>query len=530
MVWSHSLCVVSERLISKEKEPDDIQRSLSQQLDRLVQASKTGNNSKNDKSIDADIPAPVVLSNGNYACSHACKDKSKCAHVCCKEGKSKPSAKEKMILQKNAVMRARQSANETFNRTSKSIVPLNESGSLTPHSASTKPKLSMSGMCTQNIIDLSLDATPEKTTVSKTCDMSTLMSLHSRSTPNIRGTLLSKLKSHLPSSREVSKTLTQSSDAGEEMPTISERVNDSREVTGGGMNACSAYDLDEYDLDMDDSIFQDLPDAYLQELQKRATSANVNDTILQGCPEVDQDVNSSKMAVSFESEERPMKRRKPLSQSKTVSIGDGHARVLRKTASPAFSLPEKSTPILEAWRMDKLFQDPELIIEPTKEKEISPAYKTDVRIASALAFLGDCCTIGDEADESANLPVRCEETSVRKATAQKSDVFRQLAPQELPSVGSNPAGLQAANSRVHLNPIPKNVLGLQKERGQQLLCFQSTKSLLKPQPRGNDVDCYSHPNATQEKENVRIASSQGRMKAGTESDRAFADLFAKSSW
>jgi ATP-dependent DNA helicase HFM1/MER3 len=36
---------------------------------------------------------PVQLSNGKWACKHACKDKNACKHLCCKEGMDKPPKK-----------------------------------------------------------------------------------------------------------------------------------------------------------------------------------------------------------------------------------------------------------------------------------------------------------------------------------------------------------------------------------------------------------------------------------------------------
>jgi ATP-dependent DNA helicase HFM1/MER3 len=36
---------------------------------------------------------PIQLSNGKWACNHACKDKNACKHLCCKEGMDKPPKK-----------------------------------------------------------------------------------------------------------------------------------------------------------------------------------------------------------------------------------------------------------------------------------------------------------------------------------------------------------------------------------------------------------------------------------------------------
>lgn len=40
-----------------------------------------------------DDPEPLQLSNGKWACKHACKDKNACKHLCCKEGMEKPPKK-----------------------------------------------------------------------------------------------------------------------------------------------------------------------------------------------------------------------------------------------------------------------------------------------------------------------------------------------------------------------------------------------------------------------------------------------------
>jgi ATP-dependent DNA helicase HFM1/MER3 len=50
--------------------------------------SKTGNTSTDD-----DTQEPLQLSNGKWACKHACKDKNACKHLCCKEGMDKPPKK-----------------------------------------------------------------------------------------------------------------------------------------------------------------------------------------------------------------------------------------------------------------------------------------------------------------------------------------------------------------------------------------------------------------------------------------------------
>lgn len=39
---------------------------------------------------------PTQLSNGNWACNHACKDKQACKHLCCKDGTEKPPKKPKI--------------------------------------------------------------------------------------------------------------------------------------------------------------------------------------------------------------------------------------------------------------------------------------------------------------------------------------------------------------------------------------------------------------------------------------------------
>lgn len=64
-----------------------------------------------------DQPAPKILANGNYMCSHACKDKLKCAHACCKQGKSRLNARERVMVQNKAPVPVAVSPNNAVQRT-----------------------------------------------------------------------------------------------------------------------------------------------------------------------------------------------------------------------------------------------------------------------------------------------------------------------------------------------------------------------------------------------------------------------------
>ncbi|KAF2830323.1 hypothetical protein CC86DRAFT_284183 [Ophiobolus disseminans] len=56
-------------------------------------------------SIEDDDQAPVQLANGKWACSHKCKDRIACKHLCCKDGMDKPP-------KKSAATKSRPSGNE----------------------------------------------------------------------------------------------------------------------------------------------------------------------------------------------------------------------------------------------------------------------------------------------------------------------------------------------------------------------------------------------------------------------------------
>lgn len=71
-------------------------------IDALTRKNTAKNNAKiNTKSqtkpgnsVDDGLEQePVQLSNGKWACKHACKDKNACKHLCCKEGMDKPPKK-----------------------------------------------------------------------------------------------------------------------------------------------------------------------------------------------------------------------------------------------------------------------------------------------------------------------------------------------------------------------------------------------------------------------------------------------------
>lgn len=65
-------------------------------LDREAEALAKGDISgaKSNKRLkplaNANVGEPRRLANGNYACSHKCKDKSRCKHLCCQNGTDKP--------------------------------------------------------------------------------------------------------------------------------------------------------------------------------------------------------------------------------------------------------------------------------------------------------------------------------------------------------------------------------------------------------------------------------------------------------
>ncbi|KII88121.1 hypothetical protein PLICRDRAFT_698570 [Plicaturopsis crispa FD-325 SS-3] len=53
------------------------------------------------KTVDAKVAPPVKLPNGNYPCNHACKDKTVCRHMCCRDGLLEPPhAPKKSVSQK----------------------------------------------------------------------------------------------------------------------------------------------------------------------------------------------------------------------------------------------------------------------------------------------------------------------------------------------------------------------------------------------------------------------------------------------
>ena len=56
---------------------------------------------ENDLKVLDGLDSPEKLANGNYRCNHPCKDRTKCRHLCCKEGKATKSKKGRPSLSKN---------------------------------------------------------------------------------------------------------------------------------------------------------------------------------------------------------------------------------------------------------------------------------------------------------------------------------------------------------------------------------------------------------------------------------------------
>lgn len=57
---------------------------------------------ENDLKVLDGLESPEKLANGNYRCNHACKDRTKCKHLCCKEGKTTKPKKGRQSLPKQS--------------------------------------------------------------------------------------------------------------------------------------------------------------------------------------------------------------------------------------------------------------------------------------------------------------------------------------------------------------------------------------------------------------------------------------------
>ncbi|CAK9438230.1 uncharacterized protein LODBEIA_P24840 [Lodderomyces beijingensis] len=66
----------------KDMEPIQNARGLASKGENFYVDKATQHN----ESATSTIQQRAVLSNGNYECNHSCKDKSKCRHMCCREG------------------------------------------------------------------------------------------------------------------------------------------------------------------------------------------------------------------------------------------------------------------------------------------------------------------------------------------------------------------------------------------------------------------------------------------------------------
>jgi ATP-dependent DNA helicase HFM1/MER3 len=68
-------------------------------------AANSGGNCKQDaepeeRTEEEEEWQPTRLNNGKWACNHACKDKTKCKHLCCREGQEKPPKPPKKAMKR----------------------------------------------------------------------------------------------------------------------------------------------------------------------------------------------------------------------------------------------------------------------------------------------------------------------------------------------------------------------------------------------------------------------------------------------
>ncbi|KAJ7137708.1 hypothetical protein C8R44DRAFT_335341 [Mycena epipterygia] len=72
-------------------------RDLTKPQVKKGQTSQTTKFSAKDtpEVLDSPPPRPKKLANGNYKCNHPCKDKTKCRHMCCRDGLAEPPKQPK---------------------------------------------------------------------------------------------------------------------------------------------------------------------------------------------------------------------------------------------------------------------------------------------------------------------------------------------------------------------------------------------------------------------------------------------------
>ncbi|KAK7038046.1 ATP-dependent DNA helicase MER3 [Favolaschia claudopus] len=72
---------------------DPIVRDLTRPRERDESKAKKA---QNVKKAPTDFPTKLkTMANGNYACNHSCRDKTKCRHMCCREGLAEPPKSSK---------------------------------------------------------------------------------------------------------------------------------------------------------------------------------------------------------------------------------------------------------------------------------------------------------------------------------------------------------------------------------------------------------------------------------------------------
>lgn len=150
---------------------------------------------------------PTRLHNGKWACNHACKDKTKCKHLCCREGQDKPPKPPKKATKRP------NTTNGTLEKNSKSKAKDVAKGQTQLTMRSTKDTLS-SSPSSDSVSEIDLTQEPKRPVkpshTYRSRELESLQRLHStvqrgHTSPNLRNAVASqKNGKHTPEQKDFS--------------------------------------------------------------------------------------------------------------------------------------------------------------------------------------------------------------------------------------------------------------------------------------------------------------------------------------
>lgn len=475
-------------LIMIDDEPETERISIAQQIDNLLKMSSSKKQAGAEDAQKIPVSTPVtVLRNGNYACNHSCKDKTRCAHICCKEGKSQPNAKQKITLQRDAVLRAREAAKESLLRATLSKSP---SIVCSPMARWREVKEQSSPSMSQpyEVIDLTDQKNTDSPLIGRSCDIGTLQKLHESTTANQSDTAHGAVRTPKRQIRCPTTDLLMTSGSDIDMPRLSPAKSADLHPVRQMQAPIPDVELDDYGFDASPSDLVVIDNEMTETDHLQSKVCEHLDVVL---PVVSDKYGNGKRKHNLGSvteHEIPIKRQAMHKDSPPLE-----GTIFSETDGVKFTRDHRQQSGLEVQDKDHVPEFEQSSFVASQHMTVSQSLEP--KIADSLAFLGGCFIIGEE--DNALMPPDPSRLGVNNIETRNG--------------ASRPTSHQATRTITNLPLIVDNseLVGPRESPAIPIDCLTGVKSVL-------DL-----------KANVKRSAEPTRPLV---SSQAFADLFANSGW